>query len=83
MENNEKIILDAILKLENKIDRIAEQVNCTNLTERLDCETIAIITAAAYNLFGRRVAVRNVRLINDNPTGINRYKQFTVVAESD
>jgi len=83
MTNNEKLILDAIQKLENKVDKIAEQVNCSNSQERLDNETVAIITAAVYNLFGRRVAVQNVRLINDNPRGINRYKQFTVVADAD
>jgi len=83
MTNNEKLILEAIQKLDSKIDRIAEQVNCSNSPERLDNETVAIITAAAYNLFGRRVAVQNVRLVSDNPRGISRYKQFTVVADAD
>jgi hypothetical protein len=81
MANDE--ILNAIHNLEKKVDGIAEQVKCcSNAAERLDNETVAIITAAAYNLFGRRVAVRNVRLLDDNPTGNNRFRQFNVVSDS-
>lgn len=82
MASNEALILDAIRNLERKLDSISEQVSCcSGSSERLDNETVAIITAAAYNLFGRRVAIRNVRLLDDNPTGKNRFRQFGVVAQ--
>ena len=80
MADKEETILNAIHNLEKKIDLIAEQAKCSSTPERLSNETVAIITAAAYNLFGRRVAVRNVRLLDDNPTGVNRFKQYTVIA---
>ena len=80
MENKEALILDAIRNLEKKIDGIAEQARCSNSPERLDGETVAIVTAAAYNLFGRRVAVQSIRLLDDNPSGKTRFGQFTVVA---
>ena len=80
MASNGTEILTAIQKLEKKVDGIAEQIKCSTLPNRLDNETIAIITAVAYNEFGRRVAIRNVRLLDDNPTGISRFKHFNVVA---
>ncbi|MPM55828.1 hypothetical protein SDC9_102625 [bioreactor metagenome] len=79
VNNVESDILNAIQTLEKKIDGIAEQIKTENSPERLDGETIAVITAAAYNLFGRRVAVKNVRLLDDNPTGKKRFRQFSVV----
>lgn len=75
--NNEELILTTLQNLEKKVDALSNRV-CEN---RMDNQTIAIITAAAYNLFGRRVAIRNVRLLEDNPTGKNKFRQFSVVAE--
>jgi hypothetical protein len=80
-ENNDNLILEAIQSLEKKVDLLSKQFGQCTADERLDNETVAIITAAAYNLFGRRVAVRNVRLLDDNPTGSNRFRQFVVVAD--
>lgn len=77
--NENELILDAIRNLEKKVDNLTEKIS-SDASERLDNETVAIITAAAYNLFGKRVAIRNVRLVDDNPRGKNRYKQFNVVA---
>lgn len=61
--NNEKTILEAIKNLETKVDNLASQMQNTNAA-RLDSETVAVITAAAYNTFGKAVAIRNVRLVN-------------------
>lgn len=61
--NNEKTILEAIKNLETKVDNLASQMQNTNAA-RLDSETVAVLTAAAYNTFGRAVAIRNVRLVN-------------------
>ena len=80
MANKEELILDAITKLSNKVDELSSKIG-DSCESRLDSKTIAIITAAAYSLFGRRVAVRSVRLLDDNPTGKNRFRQFSVVAD--
>ena len=62
MEINKEVIFDAISKLNNKVDAIASAIKPT--TEgRLDNETLAVITAVAYNLFGRRAAVHSVKLL--------------------
>ena len=59
--NNEKIF-NAISLLNTKIDSIATTIN-TNSDNRLSNESIAVITAAAYSIFGKRVSIRSVKLI--------------------
>jgi hypothetical protein len=78
VKTENELILDAIQTLEKKVDNLAEKFS--NSPERLDNEIVAIITAAAYNLFGKRVAIKNIRLVDDNPRGKNKYRQFNVVA---
>jgi hypothetical protein len=62
-EGYEKLILTAIQNLEKKVDALSILRVCKN---RLDSDTLAVITAAAYNLFGERAAIRNIRLFDDN-----------------
>jgi len=72
---NESKILDAILNLEKKVDALTNSISPHN--NNINPELIAVITAAAYNIFGKRIAVHNIKLINNNftekklPTRIN------------
>ncbi len=77
----EEIILEAIRKLDEKVDNIASQVKAAN-DSRLDSETVAILTAAAYNTFGQPVAVRSIKLTNDGNNKSNRYGRLNVVAQN-
>ena len=62
MEINKEVIFDAISKLSNKVDAIASTIN-VKPDNRLDAETLAVITAVAYNLFGRRASIHSVKLL--------------------
>jgi hypothetical protein len=62
MANNEELILDAISKLNSKVDAISSKMG-GGAEGRLDNETIAVITAAVYSVFGRRAAIHSVRLV--------------------
>ena len=62
MANKEELILDAISKLNSKVDAISSKFG-TAPEGRLDNETIAVITAAVYSVFGRKANIRSVKLI--------------------
>ena len=58
------MILDSIQVLERKLNKISDMLGtCCSEDDCLDNETVVLIAAAAYNLFGKRVAIRNVRLL--------------------
>ena len=59
---NEEVILNAISQLSSKVDAISSIIGGGSC-DRLNNETIAVITATAYSLFGKRVAVRSVKLV--------------------
>ena len=62
-DNKEELILNAISKLNEKVDAISTKFAINTNEDRLDNETLAVITAAVYCLFGKRVAVHSVKLI--------------------
>jgi hypothetical protein len=63
MQNKEELILDAISKLNSKVDAISAVMNCSSNEDRLDSKTIAILTASVYAVFGRRTAIHSVKLL--------------------
>ncbi len=79
IQNNEKEIIEVLTRLEEKVDNIASQVKSNNIA-RLDSETVAILTAAAYNTFGRAINIKNIRLTNSDSNCCNRKKYYNVVA---
>ncbi len=81
-KNNETTVIEAIQKLEEKVDNLASQIQNASAA-RLDAETVAVLTAAAYHIFGRAIAVRNVRIINSNAQGSKKNnRHYNVVASS-
>jgi hypothetical protein len=60
-ENN--AVLKSIQSLEQKLDALSNKFGACADATRLDNETIAVITACAYSLFGKRVSIRSVKLI--------------------
>ena len=60
--NNETLILEAIQNLEKKVDAITNNLSTQN--NGIEPDLIAVITAVAYHLFGKRVAIRNINLLN-------------------
>jgi hypothetical protein len=63
-KNENELVLDAIQKLSQKLDRISETVcggRCSD--SNMDRETLIAIAAATYNTFGKRTSIRSVRLI--------------------
>ena len=61
---DETVLLEVLERLEEKVDAIASHIQESNAA-RIDSETVAILTAAAYKVFGRAVSVRSVRLTNN------------------
>ncbi len=61
---DETVLLEMLGRLEEKVDALTSQIQEANAA-RLDSETVAILTAAAYKVFGRAVSVHNVRLTNN------------------
>lgn len=78
-QTNENAIIEALTRLEEKVDNLATIVNNNNQS-RLDSETVAVLTAAAYNVFGRAIAIRNIRLTNPNANGSKYKRHYNVVA---
>ena len=62
-EIKEELILNAISKLNEKVDAITNKFAINTNENRLDGETLSVITAAIYCLFGKRVAVRSVKIV--------------------
>ena len=68
---NDTKILEAIQNLEQKVDALSNKLSVSN--NGIDTEIIAVITAVAYNIFGRRIAVRKVQMLDTGPTGKKRF----------
>ena len=62
MKSKEELILDAITLLSNKVDDISSMMGF-RADNRLDNETIAVISAVAFSLFGKKVAIHSVKLL--------------------
>ena len=62
-ESKEELILNAISKLNEKVDAITNKFVINTDKNRLDNETLSVISSAVYCLFGKKVAVRSVKLI--------------------
>lgn len=79
----EEEIVNILKKLEDKIDSLSSQFKSQD--NRLDGEIIAVLTAAAFNVFGRPVSLKSVRLVNDNSIKTNKrknYNQFNVLVQN-
>lgn len=58
--NEKSEILELLKQLEAKVDALS---NKQGNPDRLDSDTVAMLTAAVYSIFGTRAAMRSVRLI--------------------
>ena len=62
MKSTEKSILDAISELNVKVDSISAKIGGGS-ADRLDNETVVIISAIAYRLFGKQSAIHSIKLL--------------------
>ncbi|MDR0927314.1 MAG: hypothetical protein LBO69_06060 [Ignavibacteria bacterium] len=76
--NDNELILQAIQDLDKKVDTIAAHTHSHCSDNRLDGEIVAVLTAACCNLFGRRIALRKVRVMDENPHSNRHFRQVAV-----